>query len=87
MHYGYPAVHNGYHVVHNGYPAVHNGYPKQQRILIPREDFVKLVLFHLSDRSVIVFCENKPEPQTPDGLVDFGELVVLEEFGCWVGLK
>ena len=51
----------------------------------PREDFVKVVPFHLSDRLVIVLCENKPEPQTLDGLVDFkvDKLIWIWMFG-WV---
>ena len=51
-------------------------------MLIPREDFVKLVPFHLSNRLVIVFCKNKA-----DGLVGLGELVDLDGFACLIGLK
>ena len=48
-------------------------------MLRPREDFVKVVPFHLSDRLVIVLCENKPEPQ--DGKIDFKVNMLASRFG------
>ena len=55
-------------------------------MLRPREDFVKVVPFHLSDRLVIVLCENKPEPQTLDGLVDFKvDKLIWKNLDVWLG--